>query len=84
MEEMLRRIVSGIEELFPEATGKNITSETRLGAIPDWDSMAAVNFQAFLEQAFQTAVPVDMLRDETTIAEVISFLETPAGMKVAV
>ncbi len=77
MVDIFRKIANGIKELFPEAGDMEITLETVLGEIPEWDSMNAVNLQVFLEQQFQVFVPEDLLNGETTLGEVVSFVEEP-------
>jgi acyl carrier protein len=78
MDGIFRKIADGIKDLFPEAGDMEITLETELGQIPEWDSMSAVNLQLFLEQQFQIFVPEDLLNAETTVGEVVSFVEEPA------
>ncbi len=77
MSDMLTRIVEGLKEIFPDIEDMEITPETALGDIPDWDSMSAVNFQSFIELNFQVSVPQDVLNEETAIAEVIGFIQSP-------
>lgn len=83
MTDILNKIAGGLQELFPDAAQMDITPDTRLGQIPDWDSMASVNLQSFLEQEFKITVPQDLLGEETTIAEVISYIEHPEKMQTA-
>lgn len=71
------QLIKGLEELFPETQGTGISVETVLGEMPEWDSMAAVNFQTFLLQQFEMEVPLELLADETSIQEVIAFIENP-------
>ncbi len=75
MSDTFSKIEEGIQELFPETEDMDITPDMELGAIPDWDSMASVNLQGFLEQTFRITVPQDLLHEETKISEVISFVE---------
>lgn len=84
MSELLKRISEGIEELFPEIGDIKIHPDLELGEIPEWDSMSSVNFQIFIEQNFQVQIPQDLLVEETTIAEVISYIEDPSKMETAV
>jgi len=74
MDEITARIRSGIQELFPDIGSVPITAEMRLGEIPDFDSMAAVNLQTFLEANFPLKVPLDMLNEETTIGELVVYI----------
>lgn len=84
MENVLTRIINGVQEIFPEIGDFSISPETELGEIPDWDSMAAVNFQSFLDQAFHVSVPEDFLGEETTIRDVIGYIENPDSASMAV
>jgi acyl carrier protein len=49
--------------------------ETVLADMPEWDSMAGVNLQTFLLQAYEVEVRQELLVDETSLREVIIFLE---------
>lgn len=73
------QIFKGIEEIFPECRGTEWSLENVLGELPEWDSMAAVNFQTFLLQQYEIEVPLEFLADETSIQEVIAYLENPAS-----
>jgi acyl carrier protein len=79
MEVSAAQLIKGLEELFPECQGTNLSVETVLGEMPEWDSMAAVNFQTFLLQEFDMEVPLELLADETQIKEVIAYIEDPEG-----
>jgi acyl carrier protein len=79
MEVSVAQLIKGLEELFPECQDANLSVETALGEMPEWDSMAAVNFQTFLLQEFDIEVPLELLADETQIKEVIAFIEDPEG-----
>ena len=70
-------LFKGLEELFPESQGTEFTLETLLGDMPEWDSMAAVNLQAFILQQFEMEVPLELLADETSIQEIIAFIQNP-------
>lgn len=80
MEVSAAQIIKGLEELFPEYQGKDLSLETVLGEMPEWDSMAAVNLQTFLLQEFEMEVPLELLADETSIQEVIAYLENPSSV----
>jgi acyl carrier protein len=84
LENILTHITNGLQEIFPDIRGLSISPDTELGEIPDWDSMAAVNFQSFLEQEFQMSVPQDLLGEETTIREVIGYINNPDSASVTV
>jgi acyl carrier protein len=84
LENILARIVNGLQEIFPEIGDISISPETELGEIPDWDSMASVNFQSFLEQEFQVSVPQDFLGEATQIRDVVGYIENPDSASVAI
>jgi len=77
MEVSAAQIIKGLEELFPECLSTNLSVESVLGEMPEWDSMAAVNLQTFILQQFDMEVPLEMLADETSIQEVVAFIENP-------
>jgi len=77
MNDILTKIIEGLQEIFPDTGDMAITPDTELGEIPDWDSMSAVNFQSFVEQNFQLSIPLDILSEGNTVGEVISFVEEP-------
>ena len=83
MSDTFDKIRDGIQEIFPEAADMEITNDTTLEEIPDWDSMSAVNLQGYIEQTFQVIIPQDLLVDETTIQEVISYVKDPEKIKEA-
>lgn len=78
MEVSAARIFKGIEELFPDCQAKDLSLETVLGDMPEWDSMAAVNLQTLLLQEYQVEVPLELLADETSLQEVMAFIENPS------
>jgi acyl carrier protein len=77
MEVSAAKIFKEIEELFPECRAKDLSLETVLGEMPEWDSMAAVNLQTLLLQQYDIEVPLELLADETSLKDVITFLESP-------
>ena len=83
MAEILKTLMAGFEDLFPDLGDLVITAETRLGDIPDFDSMAAVNLQSFVEAKFKVTLSLDLLGDDTTIAEIIDFIGHPARKNAA-
>jgi acyl carrier protein len=74
MEETLHKIREGLLDLFPEIGDIVVTMDTRLNDIPDWDSITAVNLQTYLESTFHVKIPLDLLNDETTIGEIVTFI----------
>ena len=83
MASTLKTLKVGIEDLFPEVGNLIITGETRLGDIPDFDSMAAVNLQSFIDDKFKVASPLDLLGEDTTLKDIVDFIENPAQQKAA-
>jgi acyl carrier protein len=79
MEDILRKIQAGILEIFPDAAAVDLTLELKLGGIPEWDSIAAVNLQTFLQETFPVRIPLDLMTDETTIGELAAFIGKRAG-----
>ncbi len=75
MEDILRKIRAGILENFPDAAAVAITPETKLGEIPEWDSIAAVNLQTYLQETFPVRIPLDLLTDETAVGELATFIK---------
>ncbi len=78
-ETIVERIIEGLKELFPETESMAINPETTMDAMPEWDSMAAVNLQTYLRQTFDVEVPLELLSDETAISEIATFLKEPIG-----
>ncbi|HPC73608.1 MAG TPA: acyl carrier protein [Syntrophales bacterium] len=74
MNEIMEKIKEGILDLFPEIGEVPITAEMCLGDIPEYDSMAAVNLQTFLEENFPLKVSLDMLAAEMTLGELASYI----------
>jgi acyl carrier protein len=74
MNEIMEKIKYGILDLFPEIGKVPITGEMCLGAIPNYDSMAAVNLQTFLEESFPLKVSLDMLSAEMPLGELVAYI----------
>lgn len=74
MEQTLTKIRDGITEILPEAMGFEISTETFLSSIPEWDSMTSVNFKVYLEEAFSVKIPDELLEGEATVGELIEFI----------
>jgi len=77
MTDTLKKLKTGIEDLFPETEGMVIDGETRLGDIPDFDSMAAVNLQNFIAETFNVTIPLDLFGEDTTLGEIAACIEDP-------
>lgn len=70
-------LINGLHEIFPDCETMALSSDTMLGDLPEWDSMAAVNFQTYLQQQFDLEVPIELLADSTSLQEVIEFIANP-------
>jgi len=74
MSEILETIKNALADLFPEVGTMTLTEATRLGEIPDYDSMAAINIQTFLEETYPLKVSLDMLNEEMTLGELAEYV----------
>ena len=79
MDAIYVQIIDGLYEVFPDAQGIELTAASVLGELPDWDSMAAVNLQSYLQQHFDIEVPLELLADETSLEEVAAYLKNPVN-----
>jgi acyl carrier protein len=70
-------LIKGLHEVFPDSETMVLSSDSLLGDLPEWDSMAAVNFQTYLEQQFDLEVPIELLADSTSLQEVMEFIANP-------
>lgn len=71
---MLDIIKEAILDIFPEVGGMAIDSDTRMGDIPEWDSMNAVNLQTYLEKRCAVNIPLEILIEDTTVGELAGFM----------
>lgn len=76
----LSQFVDGLEEIFPEAMDMDITDETKMEDLPDWESMAVVNLQALIERLYNVNIPQDAMGDETTIGELLEMINHPESL----
>lgn len=79
----LGKIIQGIFDIFPDLDGMEFDGETVLGKIPDWDSMAAVNLQVFIEENFRIQLPLDLLNENAKLSEVVVYIDDPKALKAA-
>ena len=80
MKATLKKIQAILLENFPEIGELELRADTRLGEIPGWDSMVAVNLQMFLDETFHVVVILDLLNEETTLADLAAYIEDPDAM----
>ena len=81
IEDIVARITEGINEVFPESVGMEVNTQTLLDAIPDWDSMASVNLQMYLETAFGCSFPSELLSGETPIGDIVEHVQAEAHVR---
>ena len=72
-----------LDNLFEISNG-SITPETKLGEIPDWDSMVAVNIQIILHDTFHVDLPLELLREDTVFKDLVMLMEHPDKIPEAV
>jgi acyl carrier protein len=71
---ILRVIQDGLGDIFPGMPDIDLHHGSQLDEIPDWDSMASVNFQMFLQDRFGISIPNDFLAGERTIGEIVDLI----------
>lgn len=81
MNNTLAILIMGIQDLFPEADAIQFDGESELGKIPDWESMAAVNLQYFIENTFHVSIPLDMLTEKATLYELVKYIDDMKSSK---
>jgi acyl carrier protein len=84
MSDVLRKMKEVIAANLFEIGDLLITPQTRLGEIPDWDSMAAVNLQMLLNETFHVELPLELLHENTTFSDMITLMEQPDQISEAV
>jgi len=72
--DVLRIIGEGLQDIFPGMPDIALNHDSQLDEIPDWDSMASVNFQMFLQDRFGIVISNDFLTGERTIGEIIDLI----------
>ena len=78
--DILKIIGEGLQDIFPGMPDITLNHDSQLDEIPDWDSMASVNFQMFLQDRFGIVISNDYLTGERTIGEIIDLI---TGMRKA-
>jgi hypothetical protein len=74
MPDTIRVLESGIQALFPHVKAMRISASMELGAIPEWDGVAAAGLQAFIALRFGVNIPEAYLRDGTTIGDLLGYI----------
>jgi acyl carrier protein len=78
MRDAWEKLKTVLREEFLEAGDITaVTEETKLGEIPNWDSMAAVNLQILINETFHIDLPLDLLTEEAAFEELIGFINVP-------
>ena len=72
-----------LDNLF-EIDDGSITLEMKLGEIPDWDSMVAVNIQIILHDTFHVDLPLELLHEDTKFKDLVTLMEQPDKIPEAV
>jgi acyl carrier protein len=83
MNDIFIQIKEGICQLFSDAEDIELTPDTKLEEIPDWDSMGAVNLQSYLEQEYKVAISLDLLDEETSLGELVSQIDNLQSVAVS-
>ena len=83
MADTFKKLKTGIEDLFPEVEGMTLSLDTRLGDIPDFDSMAAVNLQTFIAETFNISIPLDLFGEDTTLRDITACIDSPEKLAAA-
>jgi len=83
MADTFKKLKAGIEDLFPEVEGMTLSLDTRLGDIPDFDSMAAVNLQTFIADTFNISIPLDLFGEDTTLRDIAAYIDSPEKLAAA-
>jgi acyl carrier protein len=69
---------------FFEISDGTITPETKLGEIPDWDSMVAVNLQILLHDTFDVDLPLELIHEDLVFNDLVMLVERPDKIPEAV
>ena len=77
MEVSSATLIKGLHEVFPDCEEIPLSAKSLLGELPEWDSMAAVNLQTYLQQHYELEVPIELLADSTSLQEVLEFMSNP-------
>lgn len=84
MNDIWQKMNEVLEDCLFEIGDIMVTPETRLGEIPDWDSIAAVSLQMLLHETFNVDLPLDLLHENTTFSEIVALMEQPDRISEAV
>jgi acyl carrier protein len=71
-----------LDNFFESGDGA-ITPETKLGEIPDWDSMEAVNLQILLHDTFHVDLPLELLHENTKFNDLVILMKQPDKIPAA-
>lgn len=84
MNDIWQKMKDVLLDNFFEIGNGSITPETKLGEIPDWDSMVAVNIQILLHDTFHVDLPLELLHEDTIFKDLIMLMEQPDKIPEAV
>lgn len=65
-------LIAEILDIEPE----ELTPETELGSIGDWDSIALISFMAMLDDEFGKVVKGTIIKEQKTVADLMALMET--------
>jgi len=77
--QMMKKVL--LDNFFEIGDG-SITQETKLGEIPDWDSMVAVNLQILLHDTFHVDLPLELLHEDAIFKDLVMLMEQPDKIPV--
>ena len=74
MNNMEEKIIKLIAEVLQVPTG-DVTTETEIGELDEWDSLRNVTIIAELQKQFNITITQDMLMDLENVADIIDLVE---------
>jgi acyl carrier protein len=73
-----REFLARIEQIIDADSG-SLTGSEALKDLGGWDSLATVQFQAFLDEDFHVAVSPERIAQCKTMQDLMSLADVPAG-----
>jgi acyl carrier protein len=70
------KIIACLKEVFPDCNPALISSDTRLGDVPGWDSMNSINLLMSLEAAFSVSLADDQLTAKQQVSDIAALLRS--------
>jgi len=72
MNEVFHKINEVITDYLFDIGNISINPDTRLGDLPDWDSISAVSIQMMIHEHFQVDLPLELFHNDATFGELIT------------